>query len=182
MTDEFISIDVYTDGSTNNYVDIPFGLAGCGVFIPEKLGINDQVKVNQEITGIGINTTELLAIKLGLSIVSKILTEEQIQKTTVNLYSDSKNCINSLTKLYKTWIKNQNQGKWIKSNGEEVDNQDIYESILEIKKSFLKVNFIHVNSHTGIEGNEEADKLAKEAVSSLYEKIKKRNSNAKTKL
>jgi ribonuclease HI len=103
-------------------------------------------------------------------------------KTTINLFSDSKNCINGLTKLYKTWIKNQNQGKWIKSNGEEVENQDIYESILEIKNNFLKVNFIHINSHIGIEGNEEADKLAKEAVSSLYEKIKKRNSNAKTKI
>jgi hypothetical protein len=31
MTDEFISIDVYTDGSTNKYSDIPFGLEGCYV-------------------------------------------------------------------------------------------------------------------------------------------------------
>lgn len=180
MSNEFILVDVYTDGSTNTFPDVPFGLAGCGIFVPKVENKIDEIKLTHKVSGIGINTTELLAIKIGLTTLTKVLTDEEIVLTTVRLYSDSKNCLNGLNKYYKNWKKNAINGKWIKTNGEEVENQDMYEEILRIKSYFLKVEFIHVFSHTGIHGNDIADGLAKNAVNELYNDIKLRNSKAKT--
>jgi len=54
---------------------------------------------------------------------------------------------------------------WKTSSGQPVKNQDLLRPIAhwieDMKKDLaLSIEFIHVRSHTGIKGNEEADRLA----------------------
>ena len=51
-------------------------------------------------------------------------------------------------------------GLWKRNKGGTIAYYDYIQSI----KDIININFVHVKGHSGIEGNEEADKLAKEAV------------------
>ncbi|SER72439.1 viroplasmin family protein [Lachnobacterium bovis] len=52
------------------------------------------------------------------------------------------------------------KGEWKRNKKGTIAYYDFYNSI----KADLKVNFVKVKGHSGIEGNEEADRLAKESV------------------
>ena len=55
--------------------------------------------------------------------------------------------------------------KW--ASGEWKANKDLtkfYSGYIATAKNVIKIEFEHVKAHTGIDGNEEADRLAKEAV------------------
>jgi ribonuclease HI len=74
---------------------------------------------------------------------------------TLHLYTDSTLLINAATKWLKKWKKNN----WIKSDGQSVLNQDLWN---ELDKLLLeaKVDFNHVRGHSGDTCNERVDQLA----------------------
>lgn len=82
----------------------------------------------------------------------------------VLIKSDSKYSIDCLTKWYRGWIRNG----WKTSNGSDVLNKNLIQSILEeIRRNNRIVDFKHVFGHTGNPYNELADRLANEARVSL---------------
>jgi ribonuclease HI len=99
------------------------------------------------------NTAELNALFKALLIASK--SEDAI------IYSDSKYSIDCITKWAYSWKKNG----WTKKGG-EIKNLDIIKLshyLYEEIKENTKVEY--VKAHTGIEGNELADRMAMVAIS-----------------
>lgn len=124
---------IYTDGSyTNNK-------CGFGVVIlnpnNEKVIAYGRVPLNPS-----NNVGELYAIYVGLSLV----------KGDVVIHTDSHYAISCLTTYVHNWMKNG----W---NG--VANRNLIEGIYSLMQN-RKISFQHVKAHTGIEFNEEADRLA----------------------
>ena len=73
------------------------------------------------------------------------------------VYSDSAYCINCYEqKWYVKWIKNN----WINSKGQKVANIDLWEKLIPF---FEDADFIFkkVKGHSGLEGNERADAIAR---------------------
>lgn len=77
------------------------------------------------------------------------------------IHSDSMYVINCCTFWYKKWQVNG----WITSNGKDVQNKEDIISVVELidklkfKQFNLKIKY--VKGHSGVHGNEMADKLAK---------------------
>lgn len=148
-------IEIFTDGSCiNNGKN--FARCAIGIYFPKK----EFENVSKEITSTKINktnqTAELLAILKSLKITKKVDKEIKIK-----IYTDSLYCINSLTKWYYAWEKNN----WLNSNKKQVKNKEIIQKIIKyIKKK--NIDFVHVRSHTHKKdyysiNNDIADQLAK---------------------
>jgi hypothetical protein len=74
--------------------------------------------------------------------------------------TDSKFLIDSMTKYVPRWRENG----WVKADGTPVKNRDDFQEYEEVQsRSNTQVTFDKVPAHTGIKGNNEADRLAKEA-------------------
>ncbi len=86
------------------------------------------------------NIAELEAIRVALSEIKK-------PDMPVRIYSDSNYALGLLAKNHKAQ-----------------KNQELVESIRELMKRFSNLRFIKVEGHSGVEGNEIADKLATSAV------------------
>lgn len=78
----------------------------------------------------------------------------------IEIITDSLYTINCVTKWYKTWMKNN----WKTANKKEVKNKDLIQKILKLIKTKDEIKWTHVAGHKGIYGNEQADKLASEAI------------------
>lgn len=127
--------------SNNQFKDISFK------FSPE----NDLDKPTN-------NKMELLAIFIAISLVEpKIL-----EYNKVLIFTDSKYSIDCLTRFISNWVKND----WKTKNNQPIANQKIIKSIYYlIQKYPHKIDFEHINSHTGKTdihslGNQKADHLA----------------------
>ncbi len=129
------AIIIYTDGACSGNP----GPAGIGVVIDRP----DQIVEIGEFIGSGTNNiAELTAILRGLEQV----TDEEA-KRQVHLYTDS------------AWSLGVLVGGWnAKANLELIDQ------IREQSKRFEQLELLKVRGHAGIEGNEEADRLATMAV------------------
>lgn len=74
----------------------------------------------------------------------------------LRLHSDSAYLINCFEqKWYDGW---QRRG-WVGSNGQPVANRDLWEQLIPLVLKH-RVRFVKVKGHSGIYGNERADKLA----------------------
>ena len=126
-------IDIYADGSS--YYDGSKRLSGIGVFF----GDGDERNISRLINGCNNNESELIACIEGLKVV-------QGKKYYVNMYTDSRlvvdgmNGICSVTKF-----------------------SDLFSELKELCNSFVNINWIHVNGHSGIYGNEKADELSRQS-------------------
>lgn len=146
-------VKVFTDGGC-----VGNGKANCtsgiGVYFPqEDIRISSTSedackKYNIDFQKINSNNVgELLAIYVALCEGLKI-------EDDMIIYSDSMYCINSLTNWYKKWDNNN----WMTTNNTKVKNAYYIRKILEMKKKFKSVFFIHVRSHK----TEPADKNSDE--------------------
>lgn len=141
---------VYTDGgcSMNGSTNAK---AGVGVYY----GVDDIRNISMRLPGSKQtnNRAELLAALLG------VLGIDRDKKTT--LYTDSKYTINSVTKWFPAWLAecNDNDDKWRKS-----DNWDLIHLLYKALEDRPLVTLEYVPAHTGVPGNEGADKLATLAI------------------
>ncbi len=154
------TIEIFTDGSFKKKNGI--GKAGIGIFF----GDNDPRNVSKllDIDSPSNNKAELTAIKTALKITKN-------DNIPCIIYSDSEYSINSVTKWYKNWIKND----WKTSTGKDVKNIKIIKSIIKYLDG-RQVEFIHVRSHTNEPsnkntrkyfewyGNDQADHLAQKII------------------
>lgn len=99
---------------------------------------------------ISINTAEALAIKLALEII------DESDKENFVIVSDSLSCLTAL-RNYDT------------ENSSILDILEIYN---KLRKNRKEVIFCWVPGHAGIEGNEKADKVAKEALEEIENLIR----------
>ena len=70
--------------------------------------------------------------------------------------------INCITQWWQSWKRNG----WRKHNGQPVSNLDLIQPILDrvdlVTQEQFDIKWQHVRAHSGIEGNEMADTLAKQ--------------------
>jgi ribonuclease HI len=102
------------------------------------------------------NVAELVALEYGIKLAIKAIKHGE---SKVEVFSDSQYAIKCMIEWIDGWLKSD----WKKG---KVKNQDIIKPMYEMFKPY-KDNIIinHVYGHSGIEGNELADRMAVEAVS-----------------
>jgi len=146
-------IQIYTDGSSSGNP----GPGGYGIVMK----FNDRQKTISE--GFRLTTNnrmELLAVIVALE---KITTD----KYPVEIYSDSKYVIDSIT---KGWVFN-----WIKkSNFCGKKNEDLWKRFLEVSEKF-NITYHWVKGHNGHIENELCDKLAVQSSKNNIDKIYEAN-------
>ena len=111
----------------------------------------EHVKKISTPLGIGTNNiAELSSVLIGLRALK--------ERCNVTIYSDSQYTIDCITKYYKSWEKKG----FVTQNKGVVKNKEL---IQELYKETQKhhVTWVKVKSHSGIEMNDLADKLACEA-------------------
>jgi ribonuclease HI len=96
------------------------------------------------------NYAEIYSIKKALERTVSYLKTIGPCKYEVELYSDSKLCIDSLTKWIYNWIKTSKEGIFYNSNGDKVANQEVikeaFKLVFKLKK-YGSIKLWHINSH-----------------------------------
>ena len=144
---------VFTDGACPNNGK-GGARAGIGVWwnYGHKHNVSERVKGEKQTNNVG----EIQAIVRAIRLACEMKTVRKLQINT-----DSEFTINSVTKWMSGWKKKG----WRKADGKEVANKEdfmILDEVLQKAKDIEKVEikWQHVRGHAGVEGNEEADKLA----------------------
>ncbi len=139
-------VKIYCDGACSGNP----GNAGSGLAIysskkkPVLLyGAYEEVGTN--------NIAELNALHQALIIASQTHSEN-----IISIYSDSKYAIDCIT----TWAYGWKANGWTKKGGEIKNLELIIESHNLYEKLKNKIEIIHVKGHSGVEGNELADRMA----------------------
>ncbi|XP_050546048.1 uncharacterized protein LOC126908178 [Daktulosphaira vitifoliae] len=139
---------VYTDGACSNNGKNQ-AMAGAGVFFSHNHPLNLSKKVPGNQTN---NNAEIYSV---------ILAIDQVKSTGVgkiNIHTDSKFVIQCVTEWMPRWKVNG----WKTSDKNPVKNKEMLE-MLDKKIQLMEiVSWTHVRGHQGIEGNEAADKLARQ--------------------
>ena len=140
---------VYTDGACPNNGK-GGARAGLGVWWNHghKLNVSSRVKGDKQTNNVG----EIQAIVRAIEVAAT----NDVKKLQIN--TDSEFTINSVTKWMPGWKKKG----WRKADGKEVANKEdfiILDRVIQ-SKGGMEIKWQHVRGHAGIEGNEEADKLA----------------------
>ena len=144
---------VFTDGACPNNGK-GGARAGIGVWwnYGHKHNVSERVKGEKQTNNVGEIQAIVRAIRLAFEM-------KNVRKLQIN--TDSEFTINSVTKWMSGWKKKG----WRKADGKEVANKEdfmILDEVLQKAKDIEKVEikWQHVRGHAGVEGNEEADKLA----------------------
>lgn len=148
MTDKRVTL--YTDGACKGNP----GTGGWGVVL-------EYGEHRKELFGGDAGTTnnrmELMAAIAGLSTLKS--------RCIVDLYTDSVYVKDGITK----WLSNWKSNGWRTASKKPVANQDLWEQ-LDQAVSNHQVNWHWVKGHSGDPGNERADELANQGVSSICDK------------
>jgi len=141
-------LTIYCDGACQGNP----GKAGSGIAIYDnnkkpQLLYGDYIKSGTN------NIAELNALKKAL-LISK-------ESKRAIIYSDSRYSIDCITKWAYSWQKN----RWQKKGG-EIKNLNLIKEIHALYESIKnKVTIKHIKGHSGVEGNELADRMAIHAIS-----------------
>lgn len=137
-------ITIFTDGASSGNP----GPGGWGAIV----SYNDHVT---ELGGGEPKTTnnrmELQAVVEALSFV----VEQHLNTDPVTLYTDSSYVANGIT----SWLKGWQQRNWTNQAGQVIANVDIWQKMAQIVPD-ISLKIINVSGHSGVQGNEQADKIA----------------------
>lgn len=137
----------YTDGSSLENANPEGGPGGIGIHA----SYNGEVKE----WGIGYHKTTNNRMEIRAVI---FLLEQFEEPTKITVFTDSQYTIDASTK----WIHGWRRNNWITGAGLPVKNRDLFEQLDKLLK-FHDVTLTKVKGHSGIPGNEAADKLAGDA-------------------
>ena len=126
----------YTDGGARGNP----GPACVGAMLYDEQENEKLAEISEYIGDATNNIAELMAIRIALQ-------EIKDPRLPVNIYTDSAYCQQTLT------------GSW-----KPKKNKELIEQIKKEMTCFSNLNLIKVAGHKGIEGNEEANQLAQQAV------------------
>jgi ribonuclease HI len=102
-------------------------------------------------TNVTNNQMELLAAIEALKCAKSLDVQDCV------LHTDSAYVINGITKWIHGWKKNG----WKTSTGTAVINKQLWEDLINLAhQSDLKIKWVHVGGHIGIQGNERVDAIA----------------------
>ena len=139
-------VKIYCDGACSGNP----GNAGSGLAIYSSKKKPDLLYGAYEEIGTN-NIAELNALHQALIIASQTHSEN-----IISIYSDSKYAIYCIT----TWAYGWKANGWTKKGGEIKNLELIIESHNLYEKLKNKIEIIHVKGHSGVEGNELADRMA----------------------
>ena len=134
-------IEIFTDGSAKNNP----GRGGYGIVI--RYGDKEK-EYSEGFRRTTNNRMELLAVIKGLEKLKRY-------DIPVEIYSDSKYVIDSIT---KGWVFN-----WVKTNFKGKKNEDLWKRFLEVESKF-NITYHWVKGHNGHPENERCDQLAVESI------------------
>ncbi|XP_063709462.1 ribonuclease H1 [Culicoides brevitarsis] len=156
-SDDFVH--VYTDGSCEGNGST-IACAGLGIYFMDGHALNTAKPVLGRPTN---NSGEIQAIILAIQLAKA----NSIKKLQIN--TDSMYVINAVTQWMPAW-KRKN---WKKTGGGELKNLEDFQKLdKELNSNEIQVRWNHVAGHAGIQGNEGADKLAREGAQ-MYRDAKK---------
>ena len=142
-------VDVYIDGACS-YNGSDESKAGIGVWF----GPNNPLNVSRPVRGRRTNNAAEIEAATEAAYKAR---EAGIKKLRIN--TDSKFLINSATEWIPKWEANE----WKNYNNKPVQNRAEFENLKRAIET-LDVEWNHIPSHQGVEGNEEADRLARKGI------------------
>ncbi len=145
MTENFKSLDIYTDGACSGNP----GPGGYGVVMLYK---NQRKELSEGFKKTTNNRMEVLAVIKGLEALKV--------PCQVTLYSDSKYVVDAIT---KGWVKKWKSNNWVKPDKKKALNVDLWERLLTLLDKH-KVIFVWVKGHADNVENERCDFLARQAI------------------
>ncbi len=151
-----MKIDIYTDGACSGNP----GPGGWGFVIIDKDSDNEIIKNSGAKKNTTNNRMELSAVIEAL----KTIKEKKLNETenSLSIYTDSQYVKNGIS----AWIFNWKKNNWKTSAKKPVKNQDLWQELDKLSIE-LKPTWNWVKGHAGNRYNEECDRLAVEAISTL---------------
>lgn len=148
------TIDVYTDGSAATNP----GPCGYAYMI---VSSGDVIRKESKYLGEGTNNiAELTAIK------DALLDAAKDSPRVINIISDSKYCVDGITKWSSKWRKNGYKN----ADGKDIANKDLWQDVMSIVDTVRhksELQFAWVKGHSENMYNKECDKLAKDAIANV---------------
>uniref|UniRef100_A0A0V0GC64 Ribonuclease H1 n=1 Tax=Triatoma dimidiata TaxID=72491 RepID=A0A0V0GC64_TRIDM len=144
-------VKVYTDGACSKNGRMG-AKAGIGVWFNESHPLNVSAPVKGPPTN---NTAEIQAARIAITQAYRA------GVTKLSVHTDSQFLINCITQWIYKWKKNE----WKLTSGGPVKNKDELVKLDAAIQSVEAVEWIHVQGHNGILGNEMADSLARQGAS-----------------
>lgn len=144
-------VEIYTDGACSGNP----GAGGWGALL---LHAREDGQIRKEIFGGEPATTNNR-----MEVTAAIMALRALKKPCkVILYSDSKYLTETMSFRIKSWV----MSGWRGANGKPVKNVDLWKQLL-IACSGHEINWVWVRGHSGVSGNEIADRLANKGVLSV---------------
>lgn len=144
------SVNIYTDGACKGNP----GPGGYGVILEYNGKRKELSEGFRETTN---NRMELTAAIVGLKALK--------EPCRVDLYSDSKYLVDSVT---KGWVFAWRKNNWVKSDKKKALNVDLWTELLD-QMNIHDITFIWVKGHDGHHENERCDELAVRAAERFTE-------------
>lgn len=152
MSSEHEAVTVFCDGACSGN-QFKGNKGGWGAVLLHK-------GVSREIRGGAVNTSNQRMELMGCIEALACLKREGLD---VVVYSDSAYLVNGMQqRWYERWEKNG----WLNYHRKPVENRDLWERLLTLVRQ-NHVTFKKVAGHTGVELNERADQLARQAIVEL---------------
>jgi ribonuclease HI len=141
-------ITVYADGSCRNTV------GGWGIYIEFNDGNTTKLSgYSKDTTN---NKMELISCINAL----KYIIDNKQQHNNIEIIMDSQYVISGINTWITGWLRNN----WKTFDKKAVKNKDLWIELLDLKSKFNNIIFTKCDGHSGVKGNDVADKLAQSAM------------------